>query len=84
MMSQKPEVSFEQCMEHVQTYINNPESIQLIRDAYAYANEKHKGQMRKSGQPYISHCIQVADTLTLIHCGPKTIAAGLLHDTVED
>ncbi len=84
MMSQKPEVSFEQCMEHVQTYINNPESIQLIRDAYAYANEKHEGQKRKSGQPYISHCIQVADTLTLIHCGPKTIAAGLLHDTVED
>ncbi len=84
MMSQKPEVSFEQCMEHVQKYINNPESIQLIRDAYAYANEKHEGQKRKSGQPYISHCIQVADTLTLIHCGPKTIAAGLLHDTVED
>ncbi len=84
MMSQKPEVSFEQCLEHVQKYINNPESIQLIREAYAYADEKHKGQKRKSGQPYISHCIQVADTLTLIHCGPKTIAAGLLHDTVED
>ena len=83
-MSQKPEVTFEECMQHVQTYINNPDSLKLIRDAYEFANLKHEGQKRKSGQPYISHCIQVANTLALIHSGPKTIAAGLLHDTVED
>lgn len=83
-MSQKPEVNFEQCMENIKTYIKNPNSLRLIEDAYAYASEKHKTQKRKSGQPYITHCIQVANTLALIHCGPKTIAAGLLHDTIED
>ena len=83
-MSQKPEVNFEQCMENIKTYIKNPDSLRLIEDAYAYASEKHKTQKRKSGQPYITHCIQVANTLALIHCGPKTIAAGLLHDTIED
>lgn len=83
-MSQKPEVNYEQCMENIKTYIKNPDSLRLIEDAYAYASEKHKTQKRKSGQPYITHCIQVANTLALIHCGPKTIAAGLLHDTIED
>lgn len=83
-MSQKPEVNFEQCMENIKTYIKNPNSLRLIEDAYAYVSEKHKTQKRKSGQPYITHCIQVANTLALIHCGPKTIAAGLLHDTIED
>ena len=83
-MSQKPEVNFEQCMENIKTYIKNPNSLRLIEDAYAYASEKHKTQKRKSGQPYITHCIQVANALSLIHCGPKTIAAGLLHDTIED
>lgn len=83
-MSQKPEVNFEQCMENIKTYIKNPDSLRLIEDAYAYASEKHKTQKRKSGQPYITHCIQLANTLALIHCGPKTIAAGLLHDTIED
>ena len=83
-MSQKPEVNFEQCMENIKTYIKNPNSLRLIEDAYAYASEKHKTQKRKSGQPYITHCIQVANTLALIHCGPKTIAAGLLHDIIED
>ena len=83
-MSQKPEVNFEQCMENIKTYIKNPDSLRLIEDADAYASEKHKTQKRKSGQPYITHCIQVANTLALIHCGPKTIAAGLLHDTIED
>lgn len=83
-MSQKPEVNFEQCMENIKTYIKNPNSLRLIEDAYAYASEKHKTQKRKSGQPYITHCIQVANTLALIHCGPKTIAVGLLHDTIED
>lgn len=83
-MSQKREVTFEECMNHIKTYIKNPESLSLIQKAYAFAEEHHKNQKRKSGQPYITHCVQVADTLTQIHCGPQTIAAGLLHDTVED
>lgn len=83
-MSQKKQVTFEECMENVQTYIKRPESIELIQKAYDFAYEHHKGQFRKSGEPYVIHVIQVANTLALMHCGPKTIAAGLLHDTVED
>ena len=83
-MSQKKQVTFEECMENVQTYIKRPENIELIQKAYDFAYEHHKGQFRKSGEPYVIHVIQVANTLALLHCGPKTIAAGLLHDTVED
>ena len=83
-MSQKKQVTFEECMENVQTYIKRPENIELIEKAYDFAYEHHKGQFRKSGDPYVIHVIQVASTLALMHCGPKTIAAGLLHDTVED
>lgn len=83
-MSQKKQVTFEECMENVQTYIKRPENIELIQKAYDFAYEHHKGQFRKSGEPYVVHVIQVANTLAVMHCGPKTIAAGLLHDTVED
>ena len=83
-MSQKKQVTFEECMENVKTYIKRPENIELIQKAYDFAYEHHKGQFRKSGEPYVIHVIQVANTLAEIHCGPKTIAAGLLHDTVED
>lgn len=83
-MSQKKQVTFEECMENVQTYIKRPENIELIQKAYDFAYEHHKGQFRKSGEPYVIHVIQVASTLALMHCGPKTIVAGLLHDTVED
>ena len=83
-MSQKKQVTFEECVENVQTYIKRPENIELIQKAYDFAYEHHKGQFRKSGEPYVIHVIQVANTLALMHCGPKTIAAGLLHDTVED
>lgn len=83
-MSQKKQVTFEECMENVKTYIKRPENIELIQKAYDFAYEHHKGQFRKSGEPYVIHVIQVANTLAEMHCGPKTIAAGLLHDTVED
>lgn len=83
-MSHKRSVTFEECMEDIRTYIKRPENIELIEKAYAFAHEHHKGQFRKSGEPYEIHVIQVADILAGLHCGPKTIAAGLLHDTVED
>ena len=83
-MSQKKQVTFETCMQNVKMYIKRPENIELIERAYAFAYKHHEGQFRKSGEPYVVHVIQVANTLALLHCGPKTIAAGLLHDTVED
>lgn len=83
-MANKQEVTVEQCMANVRSYIKRPENLELIEKAYNFAEKAHEGQFRKSGQPYIIHAIQVANTLALMHCDPKTVAAGFLHDTVED
>ena len=65
-------------------YIHNKESLDLISRAANYAAEAHAGQFRRSGEPYTSHLYNVAYILASLHVGPKTIAAGLLHDTIED
>ena len=56
----------------------------LIARAYAFAEKAHRGQTRKSGEPYFVHPLATAETLALWHMDDATIAAGLLHDTVED
>lgn len=83
-MPDKKSVTMPQCMENIQTYIKKPENLELIDRAYQFALKAHEGQFRKSGEPYVIHVIQVANILADLHCSPKTIAAGLLHDTVED
>ena len=55
-----------------------------IRAAYEYANEMHRGQMRASGEPYISHPIAVAEIVAGLELDTDSICAALLHDTVED
>jgi GTP diphosphokinase / guanosine-3',5'-bis(diphosphate) 3'-diphosphatase len=59
-------------------------SDQLIHQAYTFAREQHTGQMRKSGEPYICHPIAVADILYNLGGEAPMIAAGFLHDIVED
>jgi GTP diphosphokinase / guanosine-3',5'-bis(diphosphate) 3'-diphosphatase len=56
----------------------------LIYQAYSFAQQHHQGQMRKSGEPYIQHPIAVADILRNLGGEPEMIAAGFLHDIVED
>ncbi len=56
----------------------------LIERAYATAERAHSGQLRKSGEPYITHPVAVAQILADLGIGTKTLAAALLHDTVED
>jgi guanosine-3',5'-bis(diphosphate) 3'-pyrophosphohydrolase len=56
----------------------------IIERAYRVADAAHEGQTRRSGEPYITHPIAVAQILAELGLGPKTIAAALLHDTVED
>ena len=58
--------------------------LALIERAYAVADQAHAGQMRKSGDPYITHPLAVASILAELGMQPATIAAALLHDTVED
>lgn len=57
---------------------------QLVRRAYEFANKAHKGQLRRSGEPYISHPIAVAEILADLEMDAATLAAALLHDVVED
>ena len=57
---------------------------ELIDRAYRVAEEAHQGQMRHSGKPYITHCLEVAGILAEMGAPAEVIAAGLLHDTVED
>ena len=56
----------------------------LITRAFDVANEAHRGQSRKSGEPYITHPVAVAEILSELGMNAPTIAAALLHDTVED
>lgn len=65
------------------TYMNSAH-VQFVNKAYEYAKAAHKGQMRKSGEEYITHPIQVAGILADIRMDPVTIATGFLHDVVED
>ncbi|MGN6502255.1 MAG: HD domain-containing protein, partial [Pseudolysinimonas sp.] len=58
--------------------------VALIERAYAAAEKAHRGQTRKSGEPYITHPVAVAQILADLGIGPVTLAAALLHDTVED
>ena len=76
--------TFEQLEELYKQYITEQSDLKGIRDAYEFILQKHKGQMRKSGEPYYHHLIEVAYILASLHSGPATIIAGLLHDVVED
>ncbi|WP_349898003.1 RelA/SpoT family protein [Parafrigoribacterium soli] len=58
--------------------------VGVIERAYAAAELAHRGQLRRSGEPYITHPVAVAQILADLGIGPKTLAAALLHDTVED
>ena len=62
----------------------NPEEIEIVKKTYEYADTLHQGQMRQSGEPYISHPLNVAYILADMHADRDTICAGLLHDTLED
>jgi GTP diphosphokinase / guanosine-3',5'-bis(diphosphate) 3'-diphosphatase len=76
--------TFADVIEVYFTYISNADDRQLIQKAYEFAELKHKGVNRKSGEPYIVHLIEVAYILAKLQAGPNTLAAGLLHDVVED
>ena len=58
--------------------------IPLIRRAYEFSADAHSGQYRMSRKPYLEHCLEVAFILAEQHLDSATIAAGLLHDVVED
>lgn len=79
----KLEHSYDELMVEIQKYMS-PDSVQLVQRAYEFANNAHKEQVRKSGDPYISHPVEVAYILAELGQDPAAVSAGLLHDTIED
>jgi GTP pyrophosphokinase len=73
----------EQVIDKVAAYLNE-ENVELVKRAYEFAKHSHRDQYRKSGEPYIIHPIQVAGILADLEMDPATVAAGFLHDVVED
>ncbi|MEG0593174.1 MAG: HD domain-containing protein, partial [Coprobacillus sp.] len=78
------QVTIDDVLKVCSTYITKKESIDLIEEAYDFIMIKHVDQKRKSGEPYTNHLIWVAYILSTLETGPITIAAGLLHDVMED
>jgi len=76
--------SYDDLYKLTSTYIHKEKDQELIKKAYDTAVRLHDGQLRKSGEPYIIHPLNVACNLAILNVGPATIAAGLLHDVVED
>ena len=76
-------MSIKSLISQIQSY--NPEAeIELLERCYRFAQEAHKGQKRKSGEPYFTHCVKTAEILAELRLDTHTICAGLMHDLLED
>ena len=76
-------IRLQDIVEEVQKH--HPEAdTDLIEKAYIFSAKAHEGQLRLSGEPYLSHPLEVAYHLAKMGLGPVTVSSGLLHDTVED
>src|SRR6202008_5071143 len=76
-------ILFETLLEKVRGY--SPEAdLELLRRAYVFSALEHKGQVRHSGEPYLVPPLEVADSLADMKLDVVAVAAGLLHDVVED
>lgn len=78
-----PEVLYDELLASVKKYHPSAD-LSMIEKAFHIANNAHKGQLRKSGEPYIIHPLCVAIILADLELDKETIVAGLLHDVVED
>src|SRR3954466_3662183 len=76
-------IRFETLLEKVRAYSPDAD-LELLRRAYVFSALEHKGQVRHSGEPYLVHPLEVADLLADLKLDVVAVAAGLLHDVVED
>ncbi|QKS46650.1 bifunctional (p)ppGpp synthetase/guanosine-3',5'-bis(diphosphate) 3'-pyrophosphohydrolase (plasmid) [Paenibacillus cellulosilyticus] len=76
-------MGIEQLLEKASTYMKEQDLLH-VREAYAFAEQAHYGQVRKSGEPYILHPVAVAEILVDMQMDVMSIIAALLHDVVED
>ncbi|MGZ3724232.1 MAG: RelA/SpoT family protein [Pseudobdellovibrio sp.] len=82
-LPQKPIKNVAELCEKIKSY-HAAAPVHIIEKAYAFSEKAHEGQMRRSGEPYISHPLNVAGILADLKLDIDTIVTGLLHDTVED
>src|SRR5881397_688250 len=76
-------IRFENLLEKVRSY-SSESDVELLRRAYVFSALEHKGQVRHSGEPYLVHPLEVAHFLADMKLDVVAVAAGLLHDVVED
>ena len=84
LSTEKEKITIETILSKAQEYIDEPAQLDKIKKAYDYACEKHAGQLRKSGEEYITHPLNVAWILVSIYVDSETIIAGLLHDVLVE
>ncbi|QTU82827.1 bifunctional (p)ppGpp synthetase/guanosine-3',5'-bis(diphosphate) 3'-pyrophosphohydrolase [Carnobacteriaceae bacterium zg-C25] len=82
-MAKQKDYTAQDVLDLCRTYMNE-EHVTFVKKAYEFAEHAHRSMQRKSGEPYIIHPIQVAGILANLHMDPHTVAAGFLHDVVED
>ena len=76
-------IRLEQILERIQK--SHPEDdLEVVRRAYIFSAKEHKGQVRASGEPYMTHPLEVANVLAEMKMDAVTVSVGLLHDVVED
>ncbi len=76
-------IRFDNILEKVTSFYTEHE-ITLLKKAYVFAAQAHKGQVRRSGEPYLSHPLEVASMLADMKMDATTLVAGILHDVLED
>ncbi|MGH9337685.1 MAG: HD domain-containing protein, partial [Vicinamibacteria bacterium] len=76
-------IRFENILEKVRSYQPDGD-LELLRRAYVFSAREHRGQLRKSGEPYLIHPLEVANILAEMQLDEVSVACGLLHDVVED
>lgn len=84
MSKHQKDLTIDKLMDKIKTYITDEKELDIIKEAYKFAYEKHFGQKRLTGEEYIIHPLNVAYILTRINADYETLSAALLHDTIED
>ena len=83
MSTEQLENRLQTIIRKVEVYHPNPDT-DVLRRAFEYAVQRHEGQIRKSGEPYMTHPLEVMDIIAELRLDIASLCAGLLHDTVED
>jgi len=76
-------IGINQLIAKLETYLP-PDQVELVQEAYDFAFQAHDGQRRRSGEPYITHPVAVADLLADLKLDAQTMMAAILHDVMED